>query len=362
MPRPYRRDNVHRSDPQRRRGKEEAFEEVIRQTGRRLPRRSTPVRSERSHQQRSDDSTNGRERGMQEIKAAQFGMRTAAVEKVKSVCMDENVRIQMRPTNLESARWIRLGFSKKPHDVVTKSVNEVDTTLGRLMRAGGIGGGPAEKTEGLIGFYRPLSEDDLVRLYEQNKDKIPRHITLEQLRKKRSDRDDEYDRNKDSIRQLDAEIPPIVRRGKGEYEGLLLDARPPERQGRAQFGTSGYLRPFTGDFDGFDILTQENGEWVSLAEAKKNDPNGPLAKRYDRVLAKLMDSTTVQLQHGYHLAWDIREEAQRLYPDDPEAQRALIEKYTKIDQGVRAKHTQEGGEPLLDIYPDGLAAASFYES
>ncbi len=355
-------------EARRRRGKQarapktdhERLEESLHEVSRNLQPSGAPSGSGRRKHQPITKAQ--REAAIQEIKGAQYGMRTAAFEKAKSIASDERVRIQLRPTNRESMRWIRLGFSKKPHDVVTKSVGPIDTALGTLMRAGGLKGGPAPGTEGLIGFYKPCSAAQLESLYAQHKDKLPVHVTLDALMSKRNDRGDEYHRNSESINRLGARVPPIVRRGKGEYEGVLLDARPPERAGHAQYGSDGYMRPFTGDFDGFDILEQDDdGNWVSLAEAKKNDPQSPRALKYDRIVGKLMESSTVQLQHGFHMAWDIEADAQAQIPDDPAARQALADKYKKVDEGVRAKH-EPGGEPLIDIFPDGHGEASFYEA
>jgi hypothetical protein len=335
------------------------LDEAVRAANRRM---SGPEAAAREAIAKRTAGTKGtRGAAIQEIKGAQYGMRTAAFEKSKAIAAEERVRVQFRPTNVDSMRWIRLGFSKKPHDVVTKSVGQIDTALGKLMRAGGLQGGPAAGTEGLIGFYNPCAADDLERLYAQHKDKLPKHITLEALRSKRDDRADEFQRNRESINRLGASVPPVVRRGRDEYAGVLLDARPPEKAGHAQYGSAGYMLPFTGDFDGFDILEQDGqGQWVSLAEAKKNDPQGALAQKYDRIVEKLMGSSTVQVQHGFHMAWDPDADARAQIPNDPAAQQALADKYKKVDAGVRAKH-KPGGEPLIDIFPDGHAEATYYD-
>jgi RHS repeat-associated protein len=243
------------------------------------------------------------------------GMTDEAFESLAKTANKHNVRIRVRPSNPDCLPHIKNGHPKKPEFIKNKTINKTDSLMGPPPQPG---------NEGLVGHFKPPGKEQAIKNAE---DKLGRKLTKEEAEKlesRRAQRLAEYNQNDKYLRD-----GAVSEHGNkvhvDEDRGVLVDNRPGPTQGKE----------FTGDHDLFDIEQKgPDGKWHPADPDTKN-----------AVVDDLKNDPHFEAQHGDHQSWDYD-------PNDAQAK--------NIDKNIKEGH-QPGGEPLIDVYPDGTTGTSHYD-
>ncbi|MFJ7096216.1 hypothetical protein ACIQWL_39240, partial [Streptomyces mirabilis] len=155
--------------------------------------------------------------------------------------------IDVRPTNVDSVKWLTLGALPKPVEIKAKTINALDVRLGAL-----------EENRGLVGFFEPrlpegVSADDPVR--------------------------GRYQQRLKEYRALQGQMDELSRAGRYQTVDGVVHA----------VTEAGTRRPLTGDHDIFRI-TRLDGSSVPV-------------KEYEALIEEMKDSG-MGVTHGALLEWD----------------------------------------------------------
>lgn len=234
----------------------------------------------------------------------------------------DGVRIRIRPTKPDAAKWRRLGHSPKPHPIPNKGIDNLDIMLGPPPKRG---------TKALTGCYNPK---EFTRL--ELEEKLQRRLTDKEwaaLEKRIQMRRKEYAALKERW-----ETDPNV---SGQYElnegeGTIIDMRA---------GSEGKGKAITSDYDAFDIsYKDDNGKWVLIGPEEGQNP-----KLFKEVIGEMDADPHIRNQHETAATWDTT---------DPYYN-------SEVDATVKKKHTsvedKGEGEALIDIRPDKEPGRSYYD-
>lgn len=233
--------------------------------------------------------------GQAAVAARSSGQTMDSVKAAWRIADAFQVRIQFRKTNKWAADMIKAGNSPKPEALKMKTINQLDVDLGV---------GITDAQRGLVGFFAVTA--------------LPPNAS-EALKQRAKQRNNEFSKYADAIKQLQAE-------GFVEVRGnLVYDVRP---------NSAGKGKAFTGDNDVFLILD---------AMGQKVDKG-----LGDAVLTALKDPP-ICAQHGAHMDWRS--------PDKG----AMRTKEKMIDAHRETRKDGKKGEPLVEFGPGRQSRLVFAE-
>ncbi|WP_427924629.1 hypothetical protein [Streptomyces sp. cg40] len=186
-----------------------------------------------------------------DVARSQYGMPEKNFGKFRKLARDQNLVIDVRPTNTAAPDWLDQQKLPKPKEIKAKSVNDLDVLLGAKG-----------EHRGLIGYFKPVLPE------RGNHD----DRTWEQLERRFRQRAEEFE-------VLAPVMADLQDEGRFKVEDGLVYGR---------VGADNWTE-ITGDHDVFDIST----------------PGGTRLKgeRYDTVVNTMMASD-MAVMHGAHMDWE----------------------------------------------------------
>ncbi len=220
------------------------------------------------------------------------GMSVNAALQVRSIARRWGLVIRFRPVEAAVVKLRSQGAVAKPEFLKMKSIKDVDLHLG------------ANSADiGKVGYFDPVLPANLARLPAE----LQRRVQARHLARR-----EEFRLHAREVAQLEAR--GIVRRS-----GQVLVE-----------GASG--KPFTGDYDLFDIRV---GGSKGAAIEYEGLP---------RAVRKQLEARPVEVQHGAHLDWK----------ESPSGQ---VQNYVDIVLSARPK---AGAQPLIEFHPDGRIRYTYF--
>ena len=223
--------------------------------------------------------------------AKRYGMPEENVAKIKKICADMDVIIDVRPTTPYAEPMLREEVAlPKPEKLKAKTINELDVQLG-------LGG---EGNLGKVGFFPP---EDIH--FPDNFDSLPvdQQDALKDRAKRRSEEFNSY--SKDMANLIDKGKIRLEPDGTITNTGLI----------------EGGEKPFTGDHDVFDI--------------RKADGTKLSAEEYNAVKQRLMEEKC-DVMHGAVTGWEHDNPATFSTPEGQAEYNRMV-----------AEHSAGGKEPLV---------------